>query len=479
MRLADRRRVLPVAPPRQRERAGARPADRPVGCDVQGLPPPGQPVVGAQLREAPGVVHAFAAGELRRGPGERVPDRRDETHRAADHRHDADGDERRANRLPALGDEAPDREAPRADGDDEGPGDGQRCEDPPVRDAVRAQRAVLDERRPRERPARDGESRDARHTGSECVVQPLVGEHEPQREHDDRSDHPRPRLGQEQREDGAVDEQEPGDPDTGPAIPGHPETERDAGVGEERQGVPVADGLAQPGDPVAVREERGDGDAEQRPAERGRDHERREGGDPPCTAAERSGEEPEREEGEVDEPAREPFPRQVARDRPRHREPRPRRQRGQGGDRRGARTIQPRQGEHAAQRRRERHRCADDRCDADRVERPAAGAAACQDSSCQERARRHQETGLRDASGRERGSRGRVHDAREATMSRSAAAGAPRVAPNGVLHIVYPSLIADPRRTGRLHPASSVQNSCPTSSPADSSSSRRSLRSPR
>ena len=37
-------------------------------------------------------------------------------------------------------------------------------------------------------------------------------------------------------------------------------------------------------------------------------------------------------------------------------------------------------------------------------------------------------------------------------MSRSTAAGAPRVAPNGVLHIVYPSLIADPRRTGRLHP---------------------------
>ena len=37
--------------------------------------------------------------------------------------------------------------------------------------------------------------------------------------------------------------------------------------------------------------------------------------------------------------------------------------------------------------------------------------------------------GLRDASGRERGSRGRVHDAREATMSRSAAAGALRVHP--------------------------------------------------
>lgn len=37
-------------------------------------------------------------------------------------------------------------------------------------------------------------------------------------------------------------------------------------------------------------------------------------------------------------------------------------------------------------------------------------------------------------------------------MSGSAAAGALPVATNGVLHIVYPSLIADPRRTGRLKP---------------------------
>lgn len=37
-------------------------------------------------------------------------------------------------------------------------------------------------------------------------------------------------------------------------------------------------------------------------------------------------------------------------------------------------------------------------------------------------------------------------------MSGSAGAGALPVATNGVLHIVYPSLIADPRRTGRLKP---------------------------
>ena len=61
-----------------------------------------------------------------------------------------------------VGDEAGDRETPRTDRDDERPGDGQRCEHPPVRDAIRAQRAVFDERRPRVRPARDGESRDAR-----------------------------------------------------------------------------------------------------------------------------------------------------------------------------------------------------------------------------------------------------------------------------------------------------------------------------
>ena len=42
-------------------------------------------------------------------------------------------------------------------------------------------------------------------------------------------------------------------------------------------------------------------------------------------------------------------------------------------------------------------------------------------------------------------------------MGRSAGGGLPPYAANGVLHIVYPSMITDPRRAGRLNPARPIR----------------------
>jgi len=83
--------------------------------------------------------------------------------------------------------------------------------------------------------------------------------------------------------------------------------------------------------------------------------------------------------------------------------------------------------------------------DSRRRERAVVGAAAEEDDPGEQDAERPEKDGLRDASG----SRDRVHAAARLPWA-AGAAGASRLAANGVLHIVYPSLIADPRRVGRL-----------------------------
>ena len=61
-------------------------------------------------------------------------------------------------------------------------------------------------------------------------------------------------------------------------------------------------------------------------------------------------------------------------------------------------------------------------------------------------ARADETTSLRDVRARERASRGRVHDAARLPWPGTRPEGRRAGPPDGVLHIVYPSLIADPRR---------------------------------
>ena len=108
-----------------------------------------------------------------------------------------------------------------------------------------------------------------------------------------------------------------------PTLAREPEAEGDRRVREERERVPVADRLAEARDAVSVREERGDRDAEERPADRRRDDDGEEGRDAPGAGEERAREEAEGDEGEVDQAAAEPVPRAIAGDRPGDRDPGP------------------------------------------------------------------------------------------------------------------------------------------------------------
>ena len=134
-----------MAPPGKRE--GPRPrAACGLICDhPHRLLPPRETVVRAEVGEPARVVHAFAAGDLRGRPGERISHRRhepDRTHRDGE-RTQADQDG--ADGWAALRREATGLHTPGRRPDDERTDDQEHGEDTPVLDPVRAQGAVLDE----------------------------------------------------------------------------------------------------------------------------------------------------------------------------------------------------------------------------------------------------------------------------------------------------------------------------------------------
>ncbi len=104
------------------------------------------------------------------------------------------------------------------------------------------------------------------------------------------------------------------------ALGAEPETEHDRHVCEQREGVPVADGLAKPRDAIAFGIERGNRFRHQRPDEHGGEHD----AENPCRQSrrdlppDRRQREPEREERRVGHRLVERVPAAIGHDRPGH-----------------------------------------------------------------------------------------------------------------------------------------------------------------
>ena len=411
MRLADGSRILAEALARELEGSGTGTADGFVGGDPHGLPPPRGTIVRTEVGQPPGVVRALLAGELSRRPGERVPDRRDDAHGADDEQECTRRDERAADGVLPLHHEPGDGDAPPGERHDERSGENERGERATVGDAVRAERPVLDERGARERPASDGERGKPGHERKETVGQARLGEDEPEREHRDSADDAGPRLREQQRDARPVDEQQPSQPDGRPWSACEPQPEPEPGVGKQRERVPVPHRLPEPRDPVAVLEERGYGDSEERPGERGCDDDRDDGGEPARAGGERSTEEAEREEREVDEPPGEPVPRAIAGDRPDDGDARPRRQRAGADDDGERRGVEPPQRQDATQGCGERDGGDEESGNPDVGERVVARPLAREHGQGEQHRDREEQACRCDPSSAERGSPGRVHDA--------------------------------------------------------------------
>ena len=211
--------------------------------------------------------------------------------------------------------------------DDECADDRQHTEDLPVGDAIRAQSDVLRERGARERPRADSSRGQGGREEQQPALHALARQRKPQHEHADSDDEACARQREHERERGDVDEQAPRDANGAPVLSGRPdpEAEDECDVGEERERVPVADRLAQAGDTISVRIERGHNLREQRPRQRRSEHEREHrGGESGRDYAAHGGEyEAEGEERDVGNRLVERLPAPVGDDRPPDRCPRP------------------------------------------------------------------------------------------------------------------------------------------------------------
>ncbi len=327
MRLRHRGGDLAVALPRHLEgvRAGT---DKRVGLeDVARLAPPRQPVVRAQAREPAGIVPDLLAAELVCDPAG-VGDE-------ADDRHERDR-EREAAQQPRhvaapCRRQRTSRELAGAGRDERAADDQQQAEPGPVGDAVGVRRAVLDERRPRERPAGDYGRRHDRDEREQSGLDAVAAEPEPEHgaEHGGRD--AGTRGGQEDRDDGRVRKHRAAHPRRdGSRRRGEREREHQQCIGGERERVPVADRVAQPGGAAAVGEDGRDRLARERPDDAGAERNGQRGGSElrglPRAGAEQ---EADGEERDVHERPVQLDPREIGCDRPGDREPAPRRGRDQ------------------------------------------------------------------------------------------------------------------------------------------------------
>ena len=242
MRLERIGAARPERASRELERAGTRAAERVVAEDVPGVLPPVHAVARAEVEEA------RRAAVDRQGPG-----------RAAGRSGDCEHSDGRGGDEQPLHDLARDRhrvtaQPPRDAHDDRRPDEQRHGVDRCVMDANVSRLIVLLDARQRERnqrgaDARQGSDRERRERGHA-----LAYEQQPERDRGRRDDEPAPREGQEQRGGAAVDQQQPGE-----ALPGrHPEPEREAPGGDQRESVPVADRAGHAAVEVAERVERRD-----------------------------------------------------------------------------------------------------------------------------------------------------------------------------------------------------------------------------
>jgi hypothetical protein len=383
VRLGGRDRALTDVAAGDLERRRALAAGRRVLPQRPGLLPPAPAVARAQFGEARRALRDLLAA----GTPELVEDLA-----AAQPKHNRDPDER--------DDPGEHPEAPRPDGplafrgqatrepvrrahDDRGPERDQHPEPGAVVDAIGVGLEVVRERRPRERPQRD-ERRDRRRDreGGERL-ESRAPDPDPAGRGERGNGDPRPRVGEHDRELGEVEDEDAGRPQR-PGVfarGGEPESERDGGRGCKRQRVPVADRVAQARDAGAVREERRDHLAGERPEQHEAEQKREPGGDRPGRLRHLGCEQPEQREGEVDEDPVEGRPGEVGRDRPRHRQPDPARER-----REQRETCQPDppRNRHGAL---DQHDDGDHGQGADPEEPPIRGAPAEEESDEEERAR--------------------------------------------------------------------------------------------
>ena len=251
VRLHDVARVVPEALPRDLEGTGARAFDPVVGVHVERLLPPAEPEIRVEGAEPARVVDdlgALPAGRhgVRRGNG-RCRGRAEPEHERRCDQRAPDASTRPLGQRTAESDRDDERH-------DAGADEREHAEDGAVGYAVRAQRHVLGQRRPRERPRPDERRRAGRRHEDQPARQALAADEKPQREDDHADDDSCAREREQQRERRDVHEQRAGNPNAsadGRARVAEPEAEHDRDVREKRERVPVADRLAQTRDAVA------------------------------------------------------------------------------------------------------------------------------------------------------------------------------------------------------------------------------------
>ena len=415
-----------------------------VTSDLQGLAPPGEAVVRAELREPAGVVRTLSSVDLAGGPGDRVPDRCNQPDEPEERHRDSRNAKRPNDRIALFGNEPFDRNRQREREHDGAADDEENREQPPVVLAGGSANPVIDERAPREGPGTHRDAGKRREQDTYRSREAITPEGEGQPDHDDARQQPGPRLRQHQGDDREVHEYRTGHPQASGEAD-EPEAQHHARVGEERQRGPVTDRLSQPGNAIAVREQRRDRHPEQRPGECDGDHYGEQCGESPAAGSQRAESDAEHDERQVDEPAVEPGPRGVAGDRPTDRHPRPEREACDPNDGREPVPVEAGNGQGAASCGEHDERRRDDRDDPRDGHRPVAGAATMENGQRQQRsddaAECEGETARRIRGGL--GSRRRgLH--RGTTLPRA------KVHPTVDSQIVYPSLTVDSFAGGRL-----------------------------
>ena len=295
--------------------------------DVARLAPPGEAVVRAQAHEPAGIVPDLLTTELVRDPAG-VGDEPDDGHERDSDREPA---QQPRDPSPSGRRQRPPSELASAKGDKHAAGEQEQSEPGAVGDSIRVRPAVLDERRPRERPTRDRPRGHDRNEHEQCRIDPVAAEPEPEHDPEHRRRDTRARGGEQDRDHRRVGERcAPCTHRNRPRRGGEGEREHEQDIGGERERVPVADRVAQPGGAAAVRKDRRDRLARQRPDDAGAERDRqRRGGEPRGSRPHRAEQEADGEEGDVDERPVELGPGEIRRHRPRDREPAPGRRREQ------------------------------------------------------------------------------------------------------------------------------------------------------
>ena len=444
MRLGHRRRVVTHTESRNAEGPRARPAQRVLTGDLERLAPPGEPVVRAELCEAPrSFSHSppltwLVAQDTGFPTAATIPTEPRSTTTTPAIRSARMTEARRSATSLSTGTASASRSRWRRRERGTPRKAARRARGQPGR---RRHRRARSGRTPRRPPRRREPPRAVQHRPAEAVA-PESYRHP---HHHDARHQSGARLRQHQSDDRDVYEQRHPRPAGGGRFPRatgrapHPRRRgapaRSSGPTGSRSRAmrsPSAtdDGIATPSSAhtSAAASHHGEQDCER-----------------PAAGAQRAERCAEHDERQVDEPAVEPGPRRVTRDRPSDRHARQERQRPDAHDNREPITIEPRNGKKTSRRAEHDQRGCDHRDDPRDGHRPVAGTATVEDGQRQQRsddaAECEGETARRIGGGLRSRRRG-LH--RGATLPRA------KVHPSGVSQIVYPSLTVDSFAGGRL-----------------------------